>query len=289
MVTDRTNAKADLARQPVRLLLHLACTGGTLIARAVQAQRGVCLLSEVDPYSDLQVNRKKTRFAPSDIINLARDPIPELDNATIGRMFMASLAELHAYLCERGRPLVLRVHSHSQFFTDVEPDSRPSVPSLVGGGFPILQAVTIRHPLDTFLALRHNKWFHFAPFTLHEYCNRTLAFMESVEGVPRLKYETFVSDPDTSMQWLCETLKLECDQHWRSAIPDIKLSGNSGRTGDAIEMRQRRQVPREIALEVRESSSYLELCRRLDYDPADAMPLGSSRTAGSVPHPDDCG
>lgn len=269
-MTDLTQAMAtyaDCAPHRVRLLLHLACTGGTLISRAVQAQRGVCLLSEIDPYSLVPVNPAKNRFAPTDIVYLARDAIPDLDHETIGRMFLASLAELHAYLREHARPLVLRVHSHSQFFTDTAPDARPSVASIVEGRFPILQAVTIRHPLDAFLALRHNEWFHFAPFTLHEYCNRTLAFMRSVEGVPCLKYEAFVSDPEGSMRWLCEILKLGYDPAWRSDLPGITLSGGSGRSGDAIKMRSRRQVPRQIALEVKESSSYRELCRRLDYDP----------------------
>lgn len=260
-------ARGRTSKRPkLRMIHHMACTGGTLISRGLQAQPNAVVLSEVDPLSSIQIRTQRSRFAPTDPILLARAGLGSIGNDVAVEMFRASVEVLRARLDRQGRRLVLRSHPHSHFCTDANWDERPTVSEMFEGELDILSVLTVRHPLDSWLALDHNEWRHFQPFSLEEYARRYLAFLDRHAELPLFRYEAFVSDPDSEMRRLCDALDMQFNSDWQSLISIINLSGDSGRRSDQISPRARRDVTGAVKREAAESQTFLELCDRLNYN-----------------------
>ncbi|WP_297731516.1 sulfotransferase [uncultured Maricaulis sp.] len=260
----KTRPKSDLT--PIRTVHHFACTGGTLIARGLQSQPNALLLSEVDPLSTIQLNTQRSRFAPTDPILLARGALSPIDEDTAVEMFCASMKALHARMDRIGRRLILRDHAHSQFCTDTDWERRPTLAAMLADWFPLRSIVTVRHPIDSYLALDRNDWRHFSPFSLEEYARRYLAFLSAYQNVAIIRYERFVSDPDETMREICRHLELAYNPDWKALISVMRLSGDSGRRGDKIAPRSRRDYSDELVVEAEASGAYQDLCLQLGYD-----------------------
>jgi len=252
-------------RQLVRMVHHMACTGGTLFARSLNAQPNTFVLSEVDPLSTIQLATMRSRFAPTDPILMARVALLPVSDEVAVEMFRASVDVLRARLDRQGRHLILRGHAHSQFCTEQDWAARPTLIEMFAETCNTASIVTVRHPLDSWLSLIQNNWKPFEPFTIDEYAHRYHAFLDRHTAPPMFKYENFVNDPDAQMRQICEALELNYNSDWRLLISAFKLSGDSGRKGDAITERPRRDAPDAVLEEAGISSSFLELCERLEY------------------------
>jgi len=127
--------------------------------------------------------------------------------------------------------------------------------------------------LDSYLSLQENKWVHFTPGTLTEYCRRSLVFLDRHQDTPILRYEDFVTQPDPHMAWVCETFALPYNADYARLFSVISLSGDSGRMSQTIgPLRPRRPVGDAVVAELRTNTSYEALCARLGYDPDPANP-----------------
>lgn len=249
--------------EPLRVLHHFACTGGTLIARALACQPGTSVLSEVDPFSGIFV--PGGGFAPSDLIHLARQDRSPPDDAVVAEMFLAQLEVLVRSYRRQGRHLVLRDHSHSHFCAGDRIGERPLLGRVLAARFPLKSAITVRHPLDSFISLQRNGWVHFQPATLDAYAQRYLAFLDSYRDLPVFRYEAFTADPQTECAALCDHLGLETAPDWQDWLPTVRLSGDSGRRGDTIAPRPPRLPEAALRAEAEASAAYQDLCARLGY------------------------
>lgn len=251
---------------PLRSLHHLACSGGTLIARSLAALPNVRLLSEVDPFSELPLENR--RFFPNDLINLARNGSRPPERQVLAGIFLAGLKVLHEDSRRHGLHLVLRDHAHSLFTHGPEIPRRPTLRELLATEYGLRSVVTVRHPLDCYLALEANRWIRFSPPTLDEYCRRSLAFLDRHADLERLRYEDFVGAPEVAMQRLCTVLDLPFDPAFAQLFQAHRLSGDSGRQGTLIRQRGRRACPEAIREQALDSPAYVRLCATLGYDPA---------------------
>ena len=251
-----------LEQLPVRLIHHLACTGGTLISRCIAAQPDTWVLSEVDPLSPFVPGG----FLPTDLIGLSRFGSRPADTETQIELFQAGLAVLYAQARRQGVHLVLRDHSHGQFNFGEAVAERPTLRAIVEGVYPTRALVTMRHPFDTFLSLQDTGWVkHFSPPTIDEYARRVHAFLDAHAGCPLIRYEDFVADPAATMQRICEVLGLGYNPDFIESFAAIELSGDSGRRGDRISPRPRRAYPPVLEEEARASEAFQTLLDRLDY------------------------
>lgn len=251
---------------PVRIVQHFACTGGTLIARALAVQPNVTLLSEIDPLSTMSVRRNNPGFAPTDIIYGLRHALRQVDNPVLADMFMASLEVLHAHVEEQGLNLVLRDHTHSQYCVQSDPASRPSLHDLVSRRLRSLAVVTVRHPLDSFVSLATLGWHNdMDPATLETYCQRYLAFLAENRDAPLFRYEDFTANPSKVLEQICAALELDYSEESLTLLAAARLSGDSGRSSNEIVQRPRREVPDWIESERQNSESYRTLCAALGY------------------------
>ena len=270
----RCEALANTPAEPVRTLHHFACSGGTVMSRAIAAQSNITLLSEVDPLSTL--TEKITGFAPSDVIGLARSGVGRMPDEVIIETFLASLEALFDNLSLIGRCLVLRDHAHSQFCTDIQPDSRPSLRKILSDRFALRSVVTVRHPLDSYLSLISNGWTHFTPFTLEEYSKRYLMFLDEYSDLPVFLYEKFTIEPDKIIQEISQALNISYTANWQDLLPIIALSGDSGRKGNVINGRPRKLVSSDVETETINNPTYEAVCDRLGYNSGPSMsPLRS--------------
>ncbi|APX26353.1 sulfotransferase [Salipiger profundus] len=257
-----TLARGRAQQPPVRLLHHMACTGGTLISRCLAALPNVRLLSEVDPLSTLG---QEGRFAPTDMLRLARLASRPVDRETEIELFHAALSVILRDSTARGLDLVLRDHAHSQFCHGPAVEDRPGLYALVAEAQPVCAALTVRHPVDSYLALQASGWMHFTPATIEEYARRYLAFLDAHATLEPLHYEAFVAAPETGLATLCDRLGLRFDPGALDRFDGVILSGDSGRTGATIAARPRRPVSEALVRACAQSPSYAALCDRLGY------------------------
>lgn len=254
---------------PIRTVHHFACSGGTLMAKCIAALPGVVLLNEIDPLSQMRVaaTAQAPQFAPNDLFGallLSRRPV---DPAAIAAAFREATQAIVAGLAPRGQSLVIRDHSHSHFCTRIDPDSRPTLYEMLAEGrHPVMSLVTVRHPLDSFLSLHTNGWLHFSPPTLETYCQRYAAFLDRHAHLDLVKYEDFVTAPESTLATICQILDLPYHASALELFPIIRLSGDSGRKSREIAERPRREVPDAIDAQ-RAGDQYRSLCARLDYEP----------------------
>lgn len=254
--------------EPVRSLHHLACTGGTLIAKCLAVLPGAVLLNEIDPLSTIRLTEsgRKPPFAPTDLFISLRQSIRQVGDDVIAAGFQAAVSATATLLARRGQYLIIRDHSHSHFCTRIAPPDRPSVHEMLSEVHPLLSAVTVRHPLDSFISLQAEAWIHFSPPTLDEYSLRYGMFLDRHQGLPVLQYEDFVRDPAAELTKLCQILNLPFNPAVLDLFPIVRVSGDSGRSGAQIAPRPRRPVPGEIERQ-RTGEAYRSLCRRMGYEP----------------------
>lgn len=253
---------------PLRTIHHFACTGGTLISKALSALPNTVLLSEIDPLSEMTPPVwPKMPFCPTDVIFAMRNSVRPVGTDVVTHTFLAAIMAAHDGVERLGQHLILRDHAHSQFCRNgVDFDARPTLREMLADHVDLLSVVTVRHPLDSFLSLDSFGWVNFAPGTLDTYAARYLAFLDRHDGLPVVRYEDFVTAPEAVLERLCTILGLTPSPLVFDLIPVIRLSGDSGRNEGPIAPRPRRPVPEAIDAERFTSRSYHMLCMRLEYE-----------------------
>ncbi|WP_150297399.1 sulfotransferase family protein [Salipiger aestuarii] len=260
---------------PLRCIHHFACSGGTLISKAIASVPNAVVMSEIDPLSTLHLRQPRQPFLPTDLIASLRYSPREIGQDTIVAVFFAGLQALARDLSQKGLHLVLRDHAHSQYCTAVDRFARPTLNELLtqlaGEHNPPLWSVrgvvTVRHPLESYMSVQRNGWFHFSPSTLEEYSTRYRDFLRQHQHLPIVKYEDFVANPDAATRQICDHLELPFEPHYQTLMPLARLSGDSGRRSAVIAPRARRAVGPELQQQVEQSRSYRKLCERLGYNP----------------------
>lgn len=250
----------------LRSIHHLSCTGGTLIAKCLAAQPGVVVLNEIDPRSKLGLKPgAKPSFTPRDVISLMHQSAHLSDTEVIDDVFLAEMQALMRHTFSKGQALLLRDHTHSAYLYGDAPREGPTLRQTLRRRFSTHSVVTVRNPIDSYLSLRANGWLHFTPASFDEYCRRHLRFLADYTGVKWFRYEDFVADPRGVMLQMCEVLHIPFDEGFIQRFPDFSFSGDSGRKGDVVELRPRREFGEDFVAEVNGSSAFRELALVLGY------------------------
>jgi hypothetical protein len=226
----------------------------------------VQLLSEVDPLSTVLEQPSKPRFAATDMVTLMRQSTRGARPELFIELFLNNLKIIHSETVSLGQRLVIRDHAHSHFCFAREIEARSSLREMVSSRFPIRSIVTVRHPLDSFLSLEANGWVNFYPATIDEYCKRYIAFLHAYEGVPVLKYESFIAAPDEVMGRICLLLEIPYSDQFIDLFSVFELTGESGRRSNFIEYRPRRPVNERLSKELDRAHHYQVLRAMLKYE-----------------------
>jgi len=240
--------------------LHaMASSGGTVVCRALATHQKVLVLSEVSPGA-----RRRIRFVPdTPLASLMASPLLAAEERE--DLFLQQMAKIAELSREKGWELLIRDHPHSDFMQGDEPSAHSSLVRVMGDSLGA-RCILVRHPLDSFLSSRASVYLSRRVNNLEGYCRRLLQFDEIHRDLPRFTYEDFCADPEDFLPRLAERLGLPFENDWRARLADVKLSGNSGRSGDVVTTRSRRRVPHDVSRSLRSSPAFAELCRRWGYN-----------------------
>ena len=256
------------SQDKVRIIHHMATTGGTLWTKCIASMLNTLVLNEIDPLSTIYkpIPNKQARFAPTDMIELMYQGDRNMPRDAAEGLFLSQLNYLHEKCHRQGRALVLREHSHSHFMFGPIDKGRPTMKALVERKHSVLSLITVRHPLESYASCLKNNWHqHFTPSTLDEYCRRYLLFLDHHSKVSVLKYEDFVREPMKVMEKTCEVLSLKMNNAFLDIFYMFQFSGDSGRSGRKIEPRTK-QTDEVFRKEARMSPNYSLLVDRLGYE-----------------------
>jgi len=251
-------------KPPIHIIHHLACSGGSLISKCLSAMPNVYLLSEVHPHSNLQHNKNSIVFSPSDIARLALySGVPE-HNKLADEIFLNGVITSYTHIKKYGGNLILRDHTHSDYFRG-DSTTPNSVVKILEKNFTVLSLVTLRNPIDSFISLRENGWLNFKPNTFEEYCKRTLAFLSFFKDEQIILYEKFVESPLDEMKVGCLILDIKYNDMFVDLFDICSVTGDSGRKGNGIKARQRREIDSHELNNFYESESYKQIIERFPF------------------------
>lgn len=283
-----TQPHMSFVQPRVRVIDHFACTGGTLFARLISLMPDVTLVGEHDPLSPLDKGPDSGRmpFRPTDLLFSAKTAYRPASRDALAAAGRAGIVALAAALRQQGQVLCVRGHVHSQYCTSVAPADRLPLARLLQDHAEVAHVVTVRHPLASFLSLERQGWLTFAPQTPEAYATRYLEFLDDHPASPVFRYEDLLTTPDDVLSRLCAALDLPFEPGRADQLSAVRLSGDSGRSGDALGPRPPLPLPKERRAEVAESEAFHRLCARLGYDLWGAYD-GGDASGADAPAPRD--
>ena len=246
------------SEKPVlRVIHHLACSGGTIFSKCIAAMPNVFLLSEAHPNTPL-VDAMVPVYSPTDIPSLAKfAQIPNVKELN-EKIFIKNVELATEHVSKLGAKLVIRYHSHSDFCSSLKIPEEDRLTCLMRQNYSIAKVLTIRDPLDAYSSLVKNGWVHFTPQTFDEYCRRYLLQLTQFEKHEIFRYEDFVSSPLLTLEEICKVLKVSCDDSFEYTFSEQKLTGDSGRKSNIIGKRMR-QVDEQLKIEAERSKFYAQI------------------------------
>lgn len=135
VVSGKKNEKPVL-----RVIHHLACSGGTIFSKYIVAMPNVFLLSEALPNTPL-VNAGSPIYSPTDIPSLDKfakiSGVDELNK----KFFVKSITMAEKHVVRQGGKMVVRYHSH--YCSEMKIPNRDRFISLLGTTNDIRQVLTI--------------------------------------------------------------------------------------------------------------------------------------------------
>jgi predicted O-linked N-acetylglucosamine transferase (SPINDLY family) len=210
----------------IRVLHHLARTGGTLISKCLGSMDGVVLLSEAHPDG----------LSYIDPIRQAQEWFGLIDTdeaAAIrrSRTPFETLIDTAAERCRaRGQQLVIRDWTHLDF-TGVpfvrKPSYRLTTSDRLARRFGcVIKTATVRHPIDQWLSLNRLQIMQ-GELELRAFLRGYRTFAERAAEIGFVRYEDFTADPEGALQTLCQRLQLGFDPGYAERWPDYaKVTGD---------------------------------------------------------------
>jgi hypothetical protein len=256
---EQVNTGYKKTKPDIRVVHHLACSGGTLISKCISAMPNVYLLSEAHPFSDLHLGLGNPKFLPSDISALSRHADIPHQQELARKIFLESIKIADNHLTNMGSYLVIRDHTHSDYSTGDKEPACSAIVNVLQSHYNVSSLLTIRDPIDSYAALVKNKWLHFSPPSFDEYCRRYNVMLNHFEDDNIVRFEDFVADPRGKMQKICEFLLIPYSELFEDIFGVFRVTGDSGRSSDTIGSRER-IAPDDVLNQCKDSKEYQKIC-----------------------------
>ena len=254
----------------IRILRHLARTGGTLITKCLGSMDGVVVLSEIHP----------ANLAVTNPMMQACEWFGLIDKAQIARWRQMGGPSMLQFvgMCEtraagRGEALVLRDWSHLDYYglPYTKATMGAGLRESLGDAYEILEACTTRHPVDQYVSLSGVEVIGEIDWDL--FLDGNLAFARYAVETGFVRYEDLTSDPDEQLKKLCSMLKMGFDpqyaQRWSSyekITGDVARGGSRGTREAVIRPLVRKEVDPDLLARFRDDERYVETCTLLGYE-----------------------
>ena len=111
-----------------------------------------------------------------------------------------------------------------------------------------------------------NNWEHFEPKGFDEYCKRVECFVDSFQQNQIIKYEDIVENPQKYIKKLVDKLEMPYSDSFIDTFSAFNVTGDSGRSGDVISPRKRRELSESFLREVKNSKSFKKISNKFGYE-----------------------
>ena len=242
-----------MARDRLILFLSYSRSGGTLLAKCLEAMGEVFVLSEVHP-----------QYVTGG--NLISQVKKRLDVEINDEQYIDQLKTLSAYLKKVGKTLCVRDWSFIDFTPHPINGNTPSNKlmhyDLLKAHFDVECFAVIRNPIDIWISRKcPPRFFEIYPNYIREL---------KASSVPIFKYEAFCKRPKKVMKDICNAVKLRYNEGFLNAFNSIDIQGDKGLRKDSrgaklssIEPLKRKRIPR--ALQRKMMREYTAGRIKLDY------------------------
>lgn len=287
---------ANSEKPTVRILHHMARSGGTLICRCLGSMQGLTLLSEVSPVpyyaTNPQTAHECAQFHP--IVQAYKwfglFTIEEAELlASQWTLDYATLIQLVHRRCEeRGETLLLRDWSHADFTSHAPfppPTYQFSIVEALRDQFEIKRTSSVRHPIDQWLSLRRLLVIH-GHVSLEQFLYGYRRFAEECVKIGFVRYDDVVRSPETEIQKICTRLDLPYDANFTTnwanyfhVTGDIK----SNRENAKIKQLPRREFEPELMRQFEANDDYWKALDLLGF--AHPQGVADRQSTRMIPEP----
>lgn len=255
------------AKPRIRILHHMARTGGTLICRCLASMNNVVLLSEIHPGGMKVFN--PLRQADTWYGLLRPDEVARARSGEIG--FVEAIRLIAMRCISEGRLLVLREWSHLDYIgiPFCSPTFRSALAKVLEPEFELLRFSTVRHPQDQWLSLSRNPIYR-ETLGAVRFLRSTRRFAEAAVETGFVRYEDFTREPDAALQTICSALDLGFDPGYQTRwMNHANITGDvrPGRAGRVIAPLPRQAMDPREERHFRGLANYAETTALLGYPP----------------------
>lgn len=262
------------SKPAIRLLHHMARSGGTLISRCLGSMQGVCLLSEIHPDGTTHPKAKRYRLSPLKQAAEWHGLIAPQD-LKIFRNHPPSFQQIMWLIEERatarGLKLLVRDWSHMDWIG--KPFYQPAYESKLADCFKeytVHRHCTVRHPIDQYLSLFKLGIIAKSDLTIDEYLEGMLQFSKLCHKIGFTRYEDLTHAPNPHLKHICAQLALDFDpsyiERWSSfkhITGDVSFSRGGA---EAIRPLKRRAAPDDLVDQFRAREAYSQIKQLLGYE-----------------------
>lgn len=264
-------------RRKLRLLHHMARSGGTLFSKCLGCMDGVLLLSEIHPLGTRWFNPLHQAqtwfnlFTPAELEAMRRQ----------GRLdFTDVIMRIAERAHDRGQSLVLRDWSHLDF-TGVPFVARPAyrllLADVLASRFELVQTCTVRHPIAQWLSLARLQLMQGKLF-LEPFLAGHRRFAEVAVRLGFHRYEDFTERPAVVLSDLCRSLEVDFDPGFAERWSRYdKITGDvNGKRGDQeIRPAKDRELAPELLRSFERNADYRRSLELLGYHHPEDMARAS--------------
>jgi len=264
------------AKPRIRILHHLARTGGTLICRCLASMKNVVLLSEIHPGGMTVFNPLQQAHTWYGL--LTPDDLGRARGGEIG--FLEAIQLIARRCAEADRILVLRDWSHLDYMGVPygSPTFRSALADILRPEFELLRFSTVRHPQDQWLSLSQTAVYR-ERLGAVKFLRGTRRFAQAAVETGFIRYEDFTREPDAALRTICSALGLDFDAGYQARwMHHANITGDilPGRAGGVIAPLPRQAMAPKEELRFRALANYLATIALLGYPP---------ETPGATPDP----
>ncbi len=271
---------------------HACCTGGSIVSQILASATNSILISEINPYKQITVQQRiQPYFDPTSILWHLVYNSKEISETLKLKYFLCQLDISIEHVKGLRKNLLLRDHTHSTFnFSDKDNFfMNKKLGSLfleILGYFYesksqdfdftlIKPIISVRHPLDSFIAGRKRGWlkpYCGGEINLDNYCKGLLKFqkyMENEKSAKVIRYEDLCIDYSNCLIQTFSDLNIDYQIPSLDEINRIKVTGKSGRKTKNIALRERiiENVDNDLKKETEVSKYYQIYCQLNKYNP----------------------
>jgi len=273
---NKKSTRSTAKKPTIRILRHLARSGGTLISKCLGSMDGVVLISEIHPAVLNVTNPMWQAVEWFDLVSKKQ--------MSRWKMVRGPRFEQFVWVCaqaaeSRGETLVLRDWSHIDYYGHPflkNPKMGSGLRDALEGSFEIVEACSVRHPIDQYMSF--SKFPEIPQVDMDLFFDGNLAMAEYAVGCQGgkgfVRYEDLTRDPDTKLRELCGMLDIAFDpkysERWASyttVTGDVRKGHGRGAGDTEIRTLERKPMDEGLLERFRADERYQRACALLGYEP----------------------